>query len=331
MECIRLSSQWFARWPGAYWYSSAPSLFTTCLYYVLLLGLFSGWLLRPAFRKIKVGSLTAAVLVWLYVFCHEAAITHVTVLPASGGMVVHCNAPGHARDLLVDTGPTNSASFLLKNFLRAQGVNEMPTLVLTHGDTRHTGGTETILDVFRVSKVYTSPTPFRSAPYRRLLRRLEKRTGLLCSAHPSATIANWTVLHPDEEDRFARADDGCLVLSGQKGSTKILLLSDLGAAGQAALCQRYPRLEADIVVAGLPATGEPLNEQLLDLLHPRLIVIGDSEFPVAERASFKLRERLGHRHVPVVYTSESGGVTLDFSNTGWQLRTTTGISLSSKS
>ena len=29
MECIRASSEWFARWPAAYYYTPAPSLFTT--------------------------------------------------------------------------------------------------------------------------------------------------------------------------------------------------------------------------------------------------------------------------------------------------------------
>jgi competence protein ComEC len=329
MECIRISSQWFARWPAAYWYSSAPSVFATCLYYVVLLGLFTGWLLRSAFRKIKIGAVTVAVFVWLFLVWQQATTTRLTVLPASGGTVVHCDAPGRARDVLIDTGPTNSASFLLKNFLRAQGVNELPTLVLTHGDTRHTGGTEPIVDLFHVSKVYTPPISFRSSPYRRLLRRLDNQPGLLCSAFPNITIGNWTVLHPDKEDRFPRADDGCMVLSGQTGTTKILLLSDLGAAGQTALCDRYPELHADIVVAGLPTAGEPLNEALLNVLHPKLIVIGDSQFPVAERAGLKLRERLGQRRVPVVYTSDAGGVTLDLRKNGWQLRTTRGLSLSS--
>jgi hypothetical protein len=50
---------------------------------------------------------------------------------------------------------------------------------------------------------------------------------------------------------------------------------------------------------------------------------------VAERAGLKLRERLGQRRVPVVYTSDAGGVTLDLRKNGWQLRTTRGLSLSS--
>src|SRR5258708_29979932 len=37
MECIRVSSQWFANWPKAYFYVSLPSLLTIAAYYLLLL------------------------------------------------------------------------------------------------------------------------------------------------------------------------------------------------------------------------------------------------------------------------------------------------------
>src|SRR5204863_7781308 len=33
MECIRVTSHWFADWPRAYFYVPAPSLFTSALYY----------------------------------------------------------------------------------------------------------------------------------------------------------------------------------------------------------------------------------------------------------------------------------------------------------
>src|SRR5207253_7205800 len=46
MECIRVSSHWFASWPRAYSYVAAPGLFTCILYYALLLALLTGWLFQ---------------------------------------------------------------------------------------------------------------------------------------------------------------------------------------------------------------------------------------------------------------------------------------------
>src|SRR5262249_49911016 len=42
MECIRVSSHWFAKWPYAYVYVPAPSLFTSLLYYTILLAIVTG-------------------------------------------------------------------------------------------------------------------------------------------------------------------------------------------------------------------------------------------------------------------------------------------------
>jgi len=138
----------------------------------------------------------------------------------------------------------------------------------------------------------TSPVRFRSIAYRRMMERLGKAPELLGTICRDEVLGDWTVLHPAPSDRFPRADDGAVVLRASLHGTRLLLLSDLGRAGQNALLERTPDLRADIVVAGLPAIGEPLCEALIDAIQPRLIIISDSEFPASERASPKLRARL---------------------------------------
>jgi competence protein ComEC len=327
MECIRVSSRWFAKLPLAYWYCPAPTLFGICLFYALLLAIVTGWMFRPTFRKLKLFGFGGAVLVWLVVCWQQLTTTSLTVLPANGGMVIYCDAPGRDRDLLIDAGPSNSVSFITKNFLRGQGVNRLPALVLTHGDIKHTSGAESIIDLFRVPLVYTSPTQFRSLPYRHMLERLQARPGLVRATAPQTPLGDWTLLHPRPDDRFSRADDAAMVLSAQIGTTHVLLLSDLGTEGQAALCERYPDLTADILVAGLPATGEPIGEVLLARTRPHLVVIADSEFPLSEHAGPKLRSRLLKHGVPVLFTSDTGSVTLEFRSQGWRLHAISGREL----
>lgn len=324
MESIRVSSEWFARWPAAYYYTPAPSVFTTCLYYALLLALLTGWLFRSAFRTLKITALSAALLIWGWYFFQQAATTRLTVMPVNGGMTVYCNSPGRTRDLLIDTGPSNSVQFITRNFLHSQGVNRLPAMVLSHGDVHHTAGAETILSEFQVSKVYASPVRFRSVQYRRMLGRLESAPGLLENVHRNQSLGNWTVLHPDLNDRFSKADDGAVVLAGRFGQTRVLLLSDLAAEGQTTLLRRNPDLGADIVVTGLPASGEPLGQALLEAIHPKAIIVGDSQFPFAERAKPDLRTRLARQHARVLYTSDTGAVTLEFRRHQWQLRTISG-------
>ncbi len=325
MECIRISSHWFTHWPAAYFYVPAPSLLTSTLYYALLLGLLSGWLLKPTRRWWKWSAVAVAALVWILSLCRETATTRLTVLPVNGGTAIYCDALGKKNDLLIDCGPTNSIQWITKPFLRAQGVNQLPPLALSHGDIHHVGGATWIADLFGVNQVCASEIRFRSAPYRQALERFRSVPGLVRTIHRGDRIGAWTVLHPGPEDRYTRADDAALVLQATLHGTRVLLLSDLGRAGQQALLERTPDLHADIVVSGLPATGEALSDALLEAIQPRLIIISDSELPASERARPQFRERLARKNVPLLYTRWSGAATLEFSQRGWAVRTISGL------
>jgi competence protein ComEC len=325
MEIIRVSSHWFAHWPWAYSYVSAPSLFTSGLYYAVLLGVCTGWLLQPKLRAWKIAALVAGLCLWSWQHWQARSVTRLSILPANGGMAIYFDAPGRSNDLLVDCGATNSVQFLTKPFLRAQGVNRLPALLLTHGDLRHIGGAELVANLFSLQKLCVSPVRFRSPVYRRILKDYEGTPEKLRTVSRSDQLGCWTILHPEPGDRFSQADDNALVLSAVIGGQRVLLLSDLGRPGQDALLQRTRDLRADIVVTGLPVQHEALSDALLDAIQPRVIIVADSEFPAVERASPKLHERLARRRVPVIYTRSTGAATVEWRKGDWELRTMSGV------
>jgi competence protein ComEC len=325
MEIIRVSSDWFAHWPWAYSYVPAPSLFTSGLYYAILLGVCTGWLLQPKLRAWKIAALVAGLCLWSWPHWQARSVTRLTILPANGGMAIYFDAPGRSNDLLVDCGATNSVQFLTKPFLRAQGVNRLPAMVLTHGDLRHVGGAELVADLFSLQKLCVSPVRFRSPVYRRILKDYSATPEKLRTVSRGDLLGGWTVLHPEPGDRFSQADDNALVLAGIIGDQRVLLLSDLGRPGQDALLQRMPDLRADIVVTGLPVQREALSDTLLDVIQPRVIIVADSEFPAAERAGPKLRERLARRRAPVIYLRSNGTATVEWRKGEWEVRTMSGV------
>ncbi len=315
MEAIRLSSAWFEQWPAAYYYVAAPSLFSTVFYYVALIGVFTGWLFQPRWRIWKIAGFLLASALWCLQWQREYSTSRLTVLPLSGGSAVYFDAPGSKNDLLVDCGNTNAVGSVMKPFLRAQGVNQLPRLALTHGDLRHVGGVKLLASLFPIGQLNTSSARFRSAVYRSALQEFSTRHH---EVNRGDSLGGWTVLHPDPADHFAEADDGALVLLGKFSGTRILLLSDLGRPGQDALLARSPDLHAEIVITCLPEQSQPLNEVLLDAIKPELIIIADSEFPALKRAGANLRERLAQRGVPVLYTRDTGAITLSLRQGRWQ-------------
>lgn len=323
MDCIRGTSHWFAAWPFAYAYVQMPNLFTIFIYYAILLALLTGWLFKPNRRAWKLGALTLLLAIWTGQWLYQHSATRLTILPLNGGNAIYCNSPG--KNLLIDCGNENAAGFLLKPYLRAQGLNSLPSLILTCGETRQVGGFAVLQSLMPIAKVVTSPARFRSPAYRTVIESLGVTPGWQRVVNAGDTFGVWTALNPAVTSQaggtgvLPRADDAALVLKGEIQGTRVLLLSNLGKAGQEALLERNPDLRADIVIAGLPTQGEPLSNALLDAIRPKLIVIADSDFPVMRRASPMLQARLARRQIPLLYTRNAGAVTITMRKGHWEV------------
>ena len=324
MRCTIDLSNWATIIPKAYSYVRAPAGADMIAYYLVLLGLLAAWNMQSQLRRWSL--LGAAAVTAFYPWPWQASPPppSLTVIPVSGGMASFFQDPRQRVTWLMDCGPTNSLGFVTKPYLQANAVNSLSSLILTHGDLRHVGAAGQIAEGFRPQHIVVSPVRFRSSAYRKLVEQFEGVPDWLQRISSGAQFGSWTVLHPAEGNKFNRADDGALVVLGSFGGCRVLLLSDLGREGQDALLERSKELRADIVVTGLPTQGEPLNDALLDVIQPRLIVIADSEYPASERATPRLKERLAQRNVPVIYTRFAGAATIEFQASGWQARSMDG-------
>lgn len=314
-------SRWATEIPGAYFYVPAPSAFAFVVYYGLLIGTLSGWLWQPE-RRWR----AAAAILLVAVYCGAQSFAtrqdvELTLLPLNGGHAEYLDGAGRGNDWLMDCGDTNAMAFVLQPFLRAKGVNQLPRLLLTHGDVQHVGGAEALAAEFRCHEIFASSARFRSPFYRRALASFQRAPYQLRMLQRGDAAGPWHILHPASGDEFPQGDDGALVRQAEFHGVKILLLSDLGRAGQNLLLDRTKDLDADIVVAGIPTQTEPLCEALLDAIRPRLILIADSELPATARASEGLKQRLAHRNVIAIYTRTAGAVEIAFRAGGCEIKT----------
>ncbi|HMJ65402.1 MAG TPA: ComEC/Rec2 family competence protein, partial [Candidatus Binatia bacterium] len=306
MKLMLWVSEWTARWPGAAISISAPGPLAITLYYVVLTAIGARWFYNARLRPWLCGGLAVLGLAGGVETWKQASTLSLTVLPLDGGHAIFVDVPGPSNDLLIDCGDRDSARITVKPFLQSRGVGRLDAVVLTHGDVDHVGGLETIVENFKPNRVATPSVPFRSSVYRKLL---ESRT--ITRLKPCDTIGNWQSLYPQPEDNFPQADDKALVLRGQVGRTRVLLLPDLGRLGQNALLERNLDLRSEIVIASIPRAAEPLCDALLDRVEARLIVIVDATRQPDARAREPLRERLARRGIPVLYTSQTGAITIE--------------------
>ena len=303
-------SEWAASLPHTVFHVKSPGLIDVAVYYALLIAVFSGWLLRADPRRWLAGGLTAAIP--FTGWWEGETKSQMTILP---GPAVYVR---HEDEWLIDCGDSNSGRHITRPFLQAEGINRLPHLVLTHGDVRHVEAAPAIHETFSSPKLYASPIRFRSVYYRRVQERFRTNGVPLYTILAGDRLGMWEVLHPADDTNFPQADDNAVVLLGEIFGNRVLLLSDLGLAGQNALLNRCPGLRADIIVTGLPRESEPVADGFLDVIQPKTIIIADSE---QERTPERLRNRLAQRDIQVIYTSDSAAVTFTFSKGDRTIRT----------
>ncbi len=316
-------SRWVTALPLAFFHVRGPTDFEFFGFYLVLLLLVSGAFQAASKRRWAWGITVGFAALWLAGEFRTRDAVRLTLL-GHGANSIHCDAPGRARDLLVDCGGESAAGFIVKPFLHAQGFGPLPHLALTHGDQRRIGGFPIIAAEFNPNISFTSPARSRSPAHRDALDWLAARPARWKSVALGDRAAGWEVLHPAATDKFDRADDTALVLRGEFHGLRVLLLSELGAAGQRALLARGGDLRADLVVAGMPEHGGPLAGDLLAAIQPRLIVLADAEFPAMKRAKPALLHRLARGADAFLSLRATGSLTVTFTADGASLRSVDG-------
>ena len=338
MSAMTWVSEAFVKIPGTFFYVPEISWFTVVVFYVAVVIPFSGWLRT----RVRIVFVVAAALClgafyfWQWQSTHDE--THLTVLPLNGSHAIYVDAPGAANDWLVNCGDTKAVQFILKDFLRAQGVNHLRRVILTEGVKRDCGGLVPLDQLFGVGQIWTSPEHFSSAAFYDAVIGFQSNDRLLSTMqhrimYAGDTVGCWTALHPGSVGHFTRLDDSALVLMGNFDHTKILLLSDLGMDGQAVLLANHTNdLHADIVISGQPTMGEPLSDGLLAAIQPKLIIIADSAYHTSRRSREEttLQDRLAATGIPTLYTSATGAITITTTQHGWYAQAMNGEGIWSK-
>lgn len=327
MRLILGLSRAVAEFPGACWQVRQPPVLALVAWYLGLLAIGCGGPRRRGWRMAwsGLGAICAAwaLLVWVELAREERLV----VLPLRGGHAVWVRQAGGTT--LVDTGDEASVRAVTIPFLKAQGVNRLGTLVLTHGDVRHVGGAVAVAEQWRPERVLASPLRFRSGPYRAVVTALRER-------HPDRWrtvvegergVEGLDIWYPAPGDTASRADDGCLVVGVAPGGTRVLLVSDLGAIAQERLMTRRPELRAEIVVCGLADRGEPVREALLERWGTRLLIVADAAQPAAAKATDAVKERWRRGPAEVWFTSDTGSVEIRWRGGGYGVFDARGVRL----
>ena len=250
-----------------------------------------------------------------------------TISSSSQGDWSYYNKAGIKSDLIIDTGRANRPRSGLFSWLQCLGMENLPHLILTHGDIHHTGGCISLLSQLPIipeGNVFTPIHRSRSKSYQSTIEWLRRTQIPVIPASAGQRIGDWTVIHPQADSDFSHADNQCTVIQTVLSGVTLCHLSDLGLEGQRQLIERHPTVQADIVIASPTTRGQPLEPFLLETLQPQLILLTGSVRPSWNSQSLTTKSRLSQNRAILLTTEWEGWIELRATLSGIQVTSARG-------
>ncbi|MDY0149162.1 MAG: DNA internalization-related competence protein ComEC/Rec2 [Kiritimatiellia bacterium] len=302
--------RWAASVPGGHWFVRTPPVLGVVMWYGILA--LSTILARRIKRALPVGLAVLAVLAvgW---GVQEAQRCRVSVLDVGEGNAVLVQA--QAGRILIDSGPAFCAERTLRQ-LRAEGVNSLDVLILSHADAAHMGATPFLLSALPVGEVWVPSSVWPSPLMREVLHEAQvqaipvRRLQAGDSGHWPGQLY-WEVLWPPDSLKMARADDAALVMRVARWGVSVLLPSDLGTKHEAVLIRQAASLAASVLLAGRHGDADATSEPWLEAVRPRDVVVSSGPHLDSRHPDREVVARLDARGIRLWRTDEWGAIHIE--------------------
>ncbi len=216
---------------------------------------------------------------------------------------------------VIDSGDDLTYRNQLLPLLRYRGINQIESLVLTHGDMGHIGAAPEMIAHFRPGLLLESTAENRSPAYSDIRTLCDRHSiqRLVVSAgkriEPGEGL-HFDVLAPEKDNNGRLADDRALVLKLVYGEWSILFTSDAGFETEKKLLERGVNLKADVWIRGQHSGSPSGLPAFLDAISPQVVISSHADFPATEAVSAHFRENLQKRKISVFDYQRHGMVSV---------------------
>ena len=298
---------WAADLPGGHWFVRTPPAAGVIAWYAILAA--------TAVMARRVRGALAAGLVLLAALAvggaaWDANRCRVSVLDVGEGNAVLVQAKS-AR-ILVDAGPEFCGRETLR-LLRAEGVNRIDALILTHSDAQHIGAAVGLMAALPIRELWIPAVAWPSPRLKDVLRQAEA-LGIPIRRLRAGDSGNWPgdvfweVFWPPEKLEMACADDASLAMRVARGGVSILLAGDVGQAQERAIRATGASLAASVLVVSQHGDARATSEAWLDAVRPQEAIVSSGPHADERQPDEALLERLAVREIRIWRTDRQGTI-----------------------
>jgi competence protein ComEC len=336
---LELTLPWLdaiAAQPGVVWQQAAPPAWSVALALLGIVGVLwrvpanaaARWAVWRIVRVFVMLIALLPMLLWQPERPQPGAAL-VRVLDVGQGLAVHVQTA--TQDVLFDTGPGYSAesdagSRVIVPYLRAQGVAQLRSLVISHADNDHAGGAMSIVRSLPVEQVIHALGPDEGRVLGELrLPRMPCLSGqsfvldgvqfdfLFPTAVAEATqnrVTQKRATNKYETNKRSTNAHAC-VLRVQAGERTLLMPSDIELAQEQWLVEHErSRLRSEVLIAPHHGSKTSSSEGFLDAVDPQLLI-----YPVGYRNRYRhpapeVDARYVQRNVQRLRTDLDGAITV---------------------
>lgn len=296
--------RWLGNIEGAVWQHSVPNVWVLLAAVIGIL-----WLLAPrGFPARGMGLFWISPMLFYFPAAPPAGIAKLTLLDVGQGLSAVVQTQHHA--LVFDTGlpmgkNEDSAGRVILPFLQTAGVHTIDTLIVSHGDADHIGGTRTLLEGIPVRRVLTS-VPMHAA--------FENRRAETCHAGDSWKWDGVTfqLLYPPPALLGQGNNSSCVLRIATKTGA-ILLTGDIEKPAENYLVAQYQKntLSAEILIAPHHGSRTSSTPDFISAVHPYYVF-----FPTGYKNRYGfpnkiIIERYKQAGVRMLNSTETGAISIE--------------------
>ncbi|MCM3692356.1 DNA internalization-related competence protein ComEC/Rec2 [Neobacillus niacini] len=306
-----------------------PNLVLFIIYMVIILAIFLLWEAGlQQKRKRQLIFLTFTLITFQTIWNWANPFGEVTMIDVGQGDSILIHYPFGKGTYLIDTGgtvqfeedewkkaakPFEVGRDVVVPFLKGKGITKLDKLILTHGDTDHTGGTLAVLKDIEVKQIIMPAVAEPSESELKIIQEANRNGIQVVKVAEGSQWKNgkssFYVLSP-EKNFQGEPNSGSIAIMANIGGLNWFFGGDLDKEGEERIIKKYPNLHIDVLKAGHHGSKTSTSEQFINKIKPAIALISVGE-----------HNRYGHPHNEVleqlktatVYrTDEHGAITYRF-------------------
>ncbi len=216
------------------------------------------------------------------IYLHFSRKFEMTMLDVGQGDSIYFEFPKGAN-LLVDAGGarfSDKGRWVLEPFLRYKGVRSLDAVLISHPQEDHVGGLMTVLEDFKVKRVFHAGFSYDSPRWHEIEQAIEKEKSLMLKVGRGREIIGYPgtrilICHPQlEAEEDSNINNESIVLKLIYGDVSFLMTGDIEKEAMESILLSGQDISADILK--VPHHGSKTNlpsKDFFDAVSPHLSLI----------------------------------------------------------